>query len=460
MSDRKMPEFVYKALKVFTVVRPGEGPTVFLLGLNMFLILTAYSILKPVRTALILTGQSAEIETYLYGAMAILFVFLIKIFSFLSSKVPRQILITYVTLFFISNLVIFYFLHLIGTPISVLSVIFYIWVGMYNYMLVAQFWGFANDLYTEEAGKRLFPMIMIGQNFGALTGSLITVFLVRPLGAYQMMLVTGGILGICVGLTFVIHRREIKRRDSKEAKVITENESRKKEQEKPLEKGGGFRLVFKSKYLLYIALLIMMLNLVNTTGEYIRKNIFDRTADEAVKETPAVDIEEAKTQFLAKLEAEFNSIVNILALLIQLFLVSRIFKWFGVRGALLFLPFIALGGYFFMAFGVSLVVVRWAKALENSTDYSLMNTVRAALFLTTSRQEKYKAKAAIDTFFVRAGDVLTGIIVFLGTTYFAFNVERFAKFNVVVAVIWIILCFLIIREHKKLSEKRTEYQLE
>jgi len=65
MSERKMPEFVYKALKVFTIIKPGEGPTVFLLGLNVFLILTAYSILKPVRTALILTGQSAEIETYL-----------------------------------------------------------------------------------------------------------------------------------------------------------------------------------------------------------------------------------------------------------------------------------------------------------------------------------------------------------------------------------------------------------
>ncbi len=455
-----MPGFVYKALKVFTVIRPGEGSTVFLLGLNIFLILTAYSILKPVRTALILTGQSAEIETYLYGAMAILFVFLIKIFSFLSSKVPRQILITCVTLFFISNLIIFYFLHLIGTPIKVLSIIFYIWVGMYNYMLVAQFWGFANDLYTEEAGKRLFPMIVIGQNSGGLAGSLITAFLVRPLGAYQMMLVTGGILGICVGLTFVIHRREIKIRNSKGTKVIIENESRKKEQEKPLEKGGGFRLVFKSRYLLYIALLIMILNLVNTTGEYIRKDVFDHAADEALKETPAAEIEVAKTQFLAELEAEFNSIVNILALLIQLFLVSRIFKWFGVRGALLFLPFIALGGYFFMAFGVSLVVVRWAKALENSTDYSLMNTVRGALFLTTSRQEKYKAKAAIDTFFVRAGDVLTGIIVFLGTTYFAFNTERFARFNVVAAVIWIILCFLIIREHKRLSEKRTEYQVE
>ncbi len=460
MSDKKMPGFVYKALKVFTVIRPGEGSTVFLLGLNIFLILTAYSILKPVRTALILTGQSAEIETYLYGAMAILFVFLIKIFSFLSSKVPRQILITCVTLFFISNLIIFYFLHLIGTPIKVLSIIFYIWVGMYNYMLVAQFWGFANDLYTEEAGKRLFPMIVIGQNSGGLAGSLITAFLVRPLGAYQMMLVTGGILGICVGLTFVIHRREIKIRNSKGTKVIIENESRKKEQEKPLEKGGGFRLVFKSRYLLYIALLIMILNLVNTTGEYIRKDVFDHAADEALKETPAAEIEVAKTQFLAELEAEFNSIVNILALLIQLFLVSRIFKWFGVRGALLFLPFIALGGYFFMAFGVSLVVVRWAKALENSTDYSLMNTVRGALFLTTSRQEKYKAKAAIDTFFVRAGDVLTGIIVFLGTTYFAFNTERFARFNVVAAVIWIILCFLIIREHKRLSEKRTEYQVE
>jgi AAA family ATP:ADP antiporter len=195
-----------------------------------------------------------------------------------------------------------------------------------------------------------------------------------------------------------------------------------------------------------------LLNFVNTTGEYIRSDVFDRKAEAAIM-TGEIDKEE-EAQYLAKLESGFLSIVNISTLLIQLLLVSRILKWFGVKWALLFLPFIALGGYFLIAFGATFIVVYWAKAMENSTDYSLMNTLRGALYLITSREEKYKAKAAIDTFFVRAGDVLVGITVFLGTTYFAFNTERFAALNVLIVLIWITLCFLIIREHKKLSEKR------
>jgi len=98
------------------------------------------------------------------------------------------------------------------------------------------------------------------------------------------------------------------------------------------------------------------------------------------------------------------------------------------------------------------------QILENSTDYSLMNTTRGALFLITSREAKYKAKAAIDTFFVRSGDVLVALTVFIGTTYLALSLEKFARVNVVAAVIWIILCFLTIKEHKKLSAKKQSYQ--
>ncbi len=453
-KEKQSTDHLYRILRLFTVVYPGETLTALLMMLNNFLLLTAYSILKPVRKALILTGQTPEIETYLYSVMAILFVFVVKGFSALSSRVPRQILITWVTFFVISNLFIFYLLHLLGTPVGTLSIMFYIWVGMYNYALIAQFWAFANDIYTEDEGKRLFPIIMLAANIGAFTGSVITSLLVKPFGTYQMLLMTATILFICIGLTFIIHRREIRRIEKKKI------DPGKREEEKPLKKGGGFQLIFKSRYLLLIALLILVLNLVNTTGEYIRSNVFNQTADQATQEETAEDLEEAKTDYLAKLEADFNSVVNILALFIQLLLVSRIFKWFGVRGALLFLPFIALGGYFFIALGASFIVVRWAKTLENSTDYSLMNTVRGALYLITSREEKYKAKVAIDTFFVRAGDFLVGLIVFFGTTYLAFNVEHFAKFNVVVCVIWIILCFLIIKQHKKLSAKKAAYRVE
>lgn len=459
-NQEKSAGFAYKILRIFTVIYPSEALTAFLLMLNIFLILTAYSILKPVRKALILTGKTPEIEAYLFGAMAIVLIFVIKLFSYLSTKVPRQLLITWVTLFFISNLVLFFVLHLLGTPIGTLSVIFYIWVGIYNVFLVAQFWGFANDIYTEEGGKRLFVLIMLGQNFGALVGAKMTSLLVKPGGPfspYQLLLITGVILGICIVLTFIIHRREVKRTEHKETNRLTEKETGIKIREKPLPRGGGFRLVFKSRYLLFVALVILVLNYVNTTGEYIRSNVWVRAAEQATLNAEIEASEEAEAEFLTKLEADFTFIVNLLAFLIQLFLVSRIFKWFGVRGALLFLPFIALGGYFVIALGASFVIVKWAKALENSTDYSLMNTTRGALFLVTSREAKYKAKAAIDTFFVRTGDVLHSLAVFIGTTFLAFSIERFAQLNVVMALVWIILCFLTIREHKKLSAKRTDY---
>jgi len=460
-TGQKPPGFAYKILRLFTVVHPGEALTALLLGLNIFLVILSYSILKPLRTGLFLARYSPETEAYLAGVMAFLFIFFNKMFSGLASKVPRQKLIAFVTLFFISNLVVFYILDLVGTPLSTIGPIYFVWIGIFNVMVIAQFWAFANDLYTEEAGKRLFPMIMLGQNIGAAFGSAIAFFFVDIIGLYPLMLLAGAILGTCIVLTFVIHKREITKPAPKQEKVNAKNEST-KEEEQPLKKGGGFQLVFKSRYLLLIALLILVLNFVNTTGEYIRKDIFKREAVKTVQvdESKEKEYGEALALSISKLDSAFHFLVNILAIVIQLFLVSRIFKWLGVRGAIMVLPLVALGGYVFLAFGASLLAVRWTKALENSTDYSLMNACKGALYLITSREEKYKAKAVIDTFFVRTGDLLTGLFVFLGTTYLAFNAERFARFNVAVAVIWIILCILIIREHKKLSAKKTEHEVE
>jgi AAA family ATP:ADP antiporter len=136
---------------------------------------------------------------------------------------------------------------------------------------------------------------------------------------------------------------------------------------------------------------------------------------------------------------------------LQLFLVSRIFKWFGVRAAIFILPVFALGGYLFISFGAVLLLVKWIKALENGMDYSLMNTVRGSLFLITTREEKYKAQAVTKTFFHRAGDVLCAALIFVGTTFLAFRIEYFAMVNVVLAIIWIIIGVSLAKEHKKLS---------
>src|SRR6266478_800600 len=73
--------------------------------------------------------------------------------------------------------------------------------------------------------------------------------------------------------------------------------------------------------------------------------------------------------------------VNVAGAALQMFSVSRIMKYFGVAPALLFLPLISLCSYGLFAFAPLLGLIRVAKIAENSTDYSIQNTVREALFL-------------------------------------------------------------------------------
>ena len=151
--------------------------------------------------------------------------------------------------------------------------------------------------------------------------------------------------------------------------------------------------------------------------------------------------------------AGFFSIVNLVGLLTQLFLVSRILGWFGVRIGILILPVVAFGGYLAMAVFPVLAVARWAKTAENATDYSLQNTVRNMLFLPTTREEKYKATQAIDTFAMRVGDVMAALLVLVGTTLIGLGPGGFALVNVGLAVLWIVLGVAIGRRYRRLVKE-------
>jgi AAA family ATP:ADP antiporter len=320
-------------------------------------------------------------------------------------------------------------------------------------MVVAQFWGFANDLYTHDIGKRIFPLIAFGATLGAPIGSQINKWLVKPLGVYKLMLLPAVLLGICILLSIYIHKRDMRAPNERRISVDEGSQAREREEQQPLKKGGAFQLVLKSRYLLLIALLIGLYNFINSNGEYMISNVVRGMAQKAINigATGGMNME----QYISMYFAGYQQLTSILAMVIQLFLVSRIFKWIGIGGALLFLPIISLGGYGYMTFGVSLIFLRWVKSLENGTDYSLMNTTKAALFLKTSREEKYKAKAAIDPFFVRGGDTISALAVFLGTTYLKAKVEGFAQVNVVAILILVAICLLIIREYKKLKSPAT-----
>ena len=159
----------------------------------------------------------------------------------------------------------------------------------------------------------------------------------------------------------------------------------------------------RNRYLRLIALLVVLLNVVNTTGEYLVARLLTSHVNELALADPAFN----KQAYIGAFSGDYQFWVNVTAFLLQAFVTSRLVKYTGLRGALLALPLIALGGYAIIAAGVGFSVVRWIKTAENATDYSIMNTARQLLWLPTTREEKYKAKQAIDTFFVRGGDVLS-----------------------------------------------------
>jgi len=440
MADENRKGLLDRFLGLFTEVRAGEGLMAVLLALNVFVLLAVYYVIKPVREALILAGGGAEIKAYAAAGQGILLLGAVQLYAAMTSRWPRRRLINRVTLFFAACLLAFYVLAQLRVP---LGVVFYLWVGVFNLMVIAQFWSLANDLYSVDQGKRLFPIVAFGASCGAVFGSTIAGFLIGPLGVYQMLPVAAAALVLSLSITRVVDRRE--RPDDAAGSL--------EEAEEPIPRGGAFRLVLKNRYLLLIALMIMLLNWVNTTGEYI----LGRTVTEAAAEAAAADPTAAVSEkaFIGTFYAGFFGVVNLVSLLVQLFLVSRIIRFLGVRVALLVLPIIAFGGYAILAFFPILAVVRWAKTAENATDYSLQNTVRQVLFLPTTREQKYKAKQAIDTFFVRAGDVLSAGLVFVGVNWLAFRTGHFALVNLGLVAIWIVLAVLIGRANRSLTEERT-----
>ena len=195
-----------RALRLFADVRAGEGGTALLLAFNVFLLLATYYCIRPVREALILSVEGgAELKSYLAAGQAVLLLGLVPAYGALADRLPRRRLLNVVTAFFVACLIAFYLLTRAGAPIAV---IFFLWVGIFNLMIVAQFWSFANDLYTKDQGERLFAIVAVGASLGAVLGARLAGWLIPLFGLPQLLLVAAGLLALGVVISNVVDARE------------------------------------------------------------------------------------------------------------------------------------------------------------------------------------------------------------------------------------------------------------
>jgi len=437
LTNRSGLSPIEQLLTLFTRIRPGEGRSALLFMLHAFLLLFSYQVVKALREAFMLAKFSAEVRAYAVAVTAVILMLLVPLYGVVRRRVDGAALLHAVTVFFAANMLLFAAAAWSGISIAF---VFFVWASIYGVMVVSQLWAFAADTFNLKSGQRLFPVIMVGANVGALVGAMSAKLTVAALTPVGLMVVSTFVLLATMMLVGPEHRA-----------VPDGSRAIAAEHGKPVPKLlGGIGLVLRDRYLRLIALLIVLLNWINTTGEFILADFVQRdAARQALASGGVLD----PGALIAAFYGSFQFWVTAVGLAIQLFLVARIYRTVGIRGALLIHPVVVAVGYGLLAVSPLLggfvpifTIVRLVKIAENATDYSLMNTTRQALFLPVDRDSKYEGKTAIDTFFWRFGDLIQAGVVYFGLNWFGWTAPTFAALNLLLALIWIGLAVSIGRE--------------
>jgi AAA family ATP:ADP antiporter len=455
-NEREQPDSgppYERFLRLFADVHPREGATSLFLVANIFLILVAFYLIKPVREGWLAVtdiGDLTKLEIKAYSAFAqsLLLLGILPIYARLAARWSRHHLILRVGILFGVLLVAFWLTqpNLLLGRLPLLGILFYLFVGIFSVTLVAQFWAFSTDVYGAERGARLFPLIAVGAALGATLGSWLGQKLVSmpSIDAFDLILVALLPLGASLVLAMITDRRGTYGEPSQ---WTTD-----RWQEAAAPHGDGpFRLIFRHRYLTATALMVMIFTWVVTSGDNILFSIVQSTLAEELAhlgDTPEafnLALQEATAAFYGDLYFW----INLLTLILQAFVVSRILSAGGMQALLYTTPFISLVAYASMAFVPILGLIKVLKVAENSSTLSIHNTARHMLWLPTSKEMLYQAKPTVDTLFVRMGDGLAALTILIGTRVFHLGNFGFVIINIFLVLIWIALSTYLNREHEQ-----------
>ena len=405
------------------------------LCLQAFLLMAAYYMIRPVREALILTEGNAELRSYAVGVQALLMVAVIPAYGLLVRRVSSSRVFRCVNAFFALNLLMFF---LLGQASLRFGFVFFVWGSLFGVMVVTQFWAFASDLFSVSCGQRLFGVIAVGISGGGWIGSSIASTAMGSIGPHGLMLAAAAVLGAATCLSGCV-------RDSIPAASRSSRPSDEPETgSAPQGAGrwlGGFAVIGRSRYLVGIAALVVLLNWITSTGDYVLSNWL---VDLARRDAPG-----AQATYIGQFMGRYCSTITLAGFLIQLLLVSRIIHLAGLARALLVTPVAFLAGYLLIGVIPVFALLQSVLVVHRSLDYSLLSTTRSALMLPTSREERFQARTAIDTLFYRLGDLLSAFSVFAGLRLFGDARMQFVWLILALSVTMTVVAWLIGREYSR-----------
>ena len=372
-------------LQRFTNIRREEvGPTL-VAGLFFFCVLTALMVVRPAREAL---GMQRGIEAlrWLFVGTVLVTLLVNPVFGWLVSRFRRLVFAAATYLFFAFGLVAFYLL-LVLTPESVgqrTGQVFYVWFSVFNLFATMLFWALMADRFTLEQSKRLFGAIAVGGTLGAIFGPWLASQLAKPLGTPALLLVAAGFLVLALGSAWWITRL---RPEVEQPGVVREQHA---------VIGGsawqGLQSVARSPYLLGICGYVLILAVMVTFLYFTRLQMVAALG---------TDVDTRTTMF-----ANIDLITQVTTLVLQLIVTGHLMKRLGVAVTLALLPLTAVLGFLGLAIVGSLAALIAFEATFRAVQRGIMRPARETLFTVVPRADRYKAKAFIDTFVYRTGDLV------------------------------------------------------
>ena len=364
--------------------RPGEERAVLLAFLYFFLLLCSYYLLRPVRDAMAANAGLArlpELFTYTFFAMLAI----TPLFGALVSRVRKRRLLPIVYGFFAVNMFLFY-LAFLADPGSVrAAATFFVWLSVFNMFVVSVFWSFMADVFRGEEARRLFGPIAAGGSAGAILGPVLTQSLASGIGTAGLILLSTGLLLATIPCIHALGRWSVQRHGEPAGTVPDGVQAI----------GGGalagVTLVLRSPYLLGI---VLILALGATAGTFMYLEL-QRIAWAEYPDTAL------RTAFFARLDLA----VNLLALVLQGVVTSRIIRRFGVTGGLVAMPLVALGTFIWLMMVPMLLPLALSQVLRRAGEFGIAKPSRDVLYTAVDPEAKYKAKNFIDTVVQRGSDM-------------------------------------------------------
>ena len=435
-------------LQRFTNLRRDEVAPVLVAGMFFFFVLTALMVVRPAREAL---GMQRGIEAIRWLFIGTVLVTLVvnPLFGLLVSRFRRLAFIAATYLFFAFGLLAFYAL-LVLAPASIgerTGQVFYVWFSVFNLFATMLFWALMADRFSLEQSKRLFGAIAVGGTLGAIFGPWLASVLARPFGTPSLLLVSAGFLVLALGAAWWLTRLGGEPPASAGGRGAVGGHDAVHDFADQVRIGGsaweGLRAVFRSPYLLGISAYVLILAVMATFLYFTRLQMVAALG--------------AGLDMRTAVFARIDMITQVATLLLQAVVTGHLMKRLGTAVTLALLPLTAALGFLGLAIVGSLAALIAFEAAFRAVQRGIMRPARETLFTTVSREERYKAKAFIDTFVYRVGDVVgaqtEGLLGRLGM-----GLAVLAAFAVPLAVAWMALGLWL--GHAQRAQARVEERIE